>query len=157
DLALVAKHYAGLEITKDDPYRKRYGEIIGKDWQAVEEGYFKYGIKDAIVTRPTYQAIRKQALALAEAFGRHRNDILPDARQGFGLLTEAVQVKKAIALAEITRNGMTVDLERVRRTEAGLRDEMLRAAAAAQAVCPVYKTDEAGALITAGKTATPAF
>jgi hypothetical protein len=157
DLAIVARHYAGLEITKEDPHRRRYGEIIGKDWDAVDEGFFAYPVKDAIATRVAYRAMRKQALALAEEFGRHSGDILPDARQRFGLLTESVQVKKAIALAEITRNGMRVDLDWVRRTESELRQELLRAAADAQGVCKVYKTDEAGNLIMSGKARAPAF
>jgi DNA polymerase I-like protein with 3'-5' exonuclease and polymerase domains len=157
DLAVVAKHYAGLEVAKDDPYRKRYGEIIGKDWTTVGEGFFEYGIKDAIVTRLAYQVIRKQARALVEEFGRSSTDILPDARQKFGLLTEAVQVKKAIALAQITRTGMTVDLEWVRKTEGQLRHELLQAAAAAQAICPVYKVHGDGSFVTSGKTETPAF
>jgi DNA polymerase I-like protein with 3'-5' exonuclease and polymerase domains len=157
DLAVVAKQYAGLDISKTDPYRMRYGEIVGKDWDTVEDGFFSYAMKDAIVTKPAYLAIRKQALALVEEFGRHSNDILPDARQKFGLLTEAVQVKKAIALASITHNGMAVDLAWVRRTESELRQEMLRATAAAQAICPVYKENDDGTFITSGKTNTPAF
>jgi DNA polymerase I-like protein with 3'-5' exonuclease and polymerase domains len=157
DLAVVAREYAGLAISKDDPYRMRYGEIIDKDWATVEEGFLQYAVKDSIVTKPTYLAIRKQALALVEEFGRYSKDILPDARQRYGLLTEAIQVKKAIALAQITRNGMTVDLDWVRRTEAELRQEMLRAAAEAQAVCPVYRVNGDGSFVTTGKTDTPAF
>jgi DNA polymerase I-like protein with 3'-5' exonuclease and polymerase domains len=157
DLAVVARHYAGLEITKEDPYRRRYGEIIGKGWDAVDEGFFEYPVKDAIATRVAYRAMRKQALALAEEFGRHGGDILPDARQRFGLLTESVQVKKAIALAQITRNGMVVDREWVRKTEGELRRDMMHAAADAQAICPVYKVNEDGAFVTSGKTDTPAF
>jgi 3'-5' exonuclease len=111
DLAAVARHYAGLEIAKNDPYRTRYGEIIGKDWATVDAGFFTYAVKDAIATRPTYLAIRKKAVALVEEFGRNSKDILPNAREKFGLLSEAVQVKKAIALAQITRNGVAVDLE----------------------------------------------
>jgi hypothetical protein len=156
DLATVARQYAGLEITKEDPYRKRYGEIIGKDWADVDEGYFDYAIKDAIVTKPTYAATRKRGLALAGEFGRHTNDVLPGARQKFGLLTEAVQVKKAIALADITRNGVVVDLEWVRRTEHELRRELLQAVAA-HAVCPVYQVDADGRFVTSGKTDTPAL
>ena len=102
-------------------------------------------------------ALRKQALGLAEEFGRHSADILPEARQKFGLLTEAVQVKKAIALAEITRNGMRVDLDWVRKTESELRQEWHRAATAAQGICKVYKTDGAGNLVLSGKTRAPAF
>ena len=52
-----------------------------------------------------------------EKFGRSGSDILPDAQEKFGLLTEAVQVKTTIALAQIMRNGITVDLEAVWRTE----------------------------------------
>src|SRR5262249_33767316 len=103
DLGTVAREYAGLSIDKDDPCRTRYGEILGADWAGLEEGFVEYAIKDAIATRRTYLAIRRQALALAEEFGRNSADVLPDARQRFGLLTEAVQVKKALALAQITR------------------------------------------------------
>src|SRR5262245_57170895 len=157
DLAVVTRDYAALAISKDDPYRRRYGEIIGQDWGKVEKGFFDYAIRDALVTRPTYRAIRKQALTLVEEFGRSSSDILPTARQQFGLLTEAIQVKKAIALAQITRNGVTVDLEGVRRTETELRQELLRAIGAAHAVCPIYKVDADGNFITTGKTSTPAF
>jgi site-specific DNA-adenine methylase/DNA polymerase I-like protein with 3'-5' exonuclease and polymerase domains len=157
NLAVVAKQYADLTITKEDPYRKRYGEIMGQDWDGIDQGFLDYAIRDAIVTRPTYLAIRKQALAVAEKFGRDSSDILPDARQKFGLLTEAVQVKKAIALAQIARNGMTVDLEWVRRTESDLREEMLQASAAAQAICPVYQVRDDGTFVTSGKTDTPAY
>src|SRR5262249_14218409 len=38
DLAVVAGEYAGLVVDKADPYRKRYGEILGRDWAGVEEG-----------------------------------------------------------------------------------------------------------------------
>jgi DNA polymerase I-like protein with 3'-5' exonuclease and polymerase domains len=157
DLATVACQYADLRITKDDPYRMRYGEIIGRDWATVEQGFFDYAIKDVIVTRSAYRAIRKQARTLAEEFGRLSSDIRPDARQKFGLLTEAVQVKKAIALAQIGRAGMTVDLEWVRKTEGALRQELLQETTAAQALCPVYRVDESGAFATSGKTDTPAF
>src|SRR5262249_27639663 len=146
-----------LAISKDDPYRRRYGEIIGQDWGKVEKGFFDYAIKDVIVLRPTYRAIRKQALALVEEFGRSSTDILPMARQKFGLLTEAIQVKKAIALAQITRNGISVDLEWVRKTEAELRNELFEAVAAAQAISAIYKVDDNGIIITTGKTNTPAF
>src|SRR5262245_13538606 len=157
DLAVVARDYTGLAISKDDPYRRRYGEIIGQDWGKVEKGFFDYAIRDALVVRPTYRAIRKQALALVEEFGRSSSDILPMARQQFGLLTEAIQVKKAIALAQITRNGISVDLEWVRKTEAELRKELFAAVAAPHAVCPIYKVDADGNFITTGKTSTPAF
>jgi DNA polymerase I-like protein with 3'-5' exonuclease and polymerase domains len=154
DLAVVAKTYAGVEISKEDPYRKRYGEIIGVDWAAVEPGFFDYAVKDAIVTRLAYREIREQAKTLASNFPR--GDIQVDARQKFGLLTEAVQVKKAIALAQITRNGMTLDLESLRRAEDDLRRRRDEAVAAVRALCPdLYRTDKDGKLVLAGKAKAP--
>jgi hypothetical protein len=157
NLGEVAREYADLQVDKDDPYRTRYAEIIGKNWDDVEEGFFTYAIKDAIVTRPAYLSLRKRARALAEESGRSSGDIRADAAFTFGLLTEAVQVKKSIALAQVTRNGMTVDLEWVRTTEDDLRREMLRAAGAAQSVYPVYKVHDDGTFIMSGKAHTPAF
>jgi DNA polymerase family A len=149
NLAVVAKEYAGLEIDKDDPYRTRYAEIIGKDWATVEEGFFSYAIKDAIVTRPAYLAIREQALALADAFDRVSADVLPDARERFGVLTEAIQVKKAIALAQIPRNGLTLDRVRLDGAEADLRRRLPEAEARVGELCPtLYKRKKkTGALI----------
>jgi hypothetical protein len=148
NLAVVAKHYAGLDVDKADPYRLRYGEIIGRDWGAVEDGFFSYAIKDAVVTRPTYLAIRRQALALADEFDRHGSDVLPDARERFGLLTESVQVKKAIALAQVTRNGMCLDRPLLEGAEGDLRRRLADAVACVRELCPgLYKTDKNGALV----------
>src|SRR5262249_29996722 len=83
-------------------------------------------------------------------------------------LTETVQVQKAIALAQITRNGMVADLEWVRGAEAELRQELLQAVSDAHAealkvvakapgLSPVYKFDGGGKFLSSGKTNTPAF
>jgi hypothetical protein len=136
DLATVGRHYADLEISKEDPFRMRYGEIIGADWSQVEDGFFDYAAKDAIVTHLAYRAIREQALALVEQFGRHSRDILPDALERFGLLTEALQVKKAIALAQITRNGMCLDRQRLDDAEADLRQRRDEAVGRVRKICP---------------------
>jgi hypothetical protein len=143
-LDVIAEEYAGLEVDKADPYRLRYGEIIGADWGTAEEGYFSYAVKDAIATRLAYAALRRQATALAE---RYRAEVWPDAGVRFGLLTEAVQVKKAIALAQVTRTGMRVDLDRVRRGEADLRQRLDAAVADVRALGPdLYKLDKGGNL-----------
>jgi DNA adenine methylase len=147
DLGVLAEQYAGLEIDKSDPYRLRYGEVIGKNWNTIEVGFFNYAIKDAIVTLPTYLAIREQALAVADAFARVDKDVLPDARERFGLLTEAVQVKKAIALAAIQHNGMSLDRRRLAAGEADLRRRLAGAVAEVRAVCPaLYKVAKDGSL-----------
>jgi hypothetical protein len=104
----------------------------------------------------TYLAVRRQALARADEFGRGSTDVRADARQKFGLLTEAIQVKKAIALAQVTRNGMCLDLEWLRVAEHDLRRRLGEAVAAVRAISPdLYKTDAGGNLILAGKGAAP--
>jgi DNA adenine methylase len=136
NLEVVAKEYAGLEIDKADPYRMRYGELIGKPWPPGDRGFLDYAIKDAIATWPAYQEIRRQATTLANAHARIDLDVLQDARERFGLLTEAVQVRKAIALVVIQRNGMCLDLGRLVTGEAELRQRLVEAVAEVQTLCP---------------------
>jgi hypothetical protein len=69
DLAEVALEYAGLVIDKTNPYRKRFGEIIGKDWATVERGFFDYAVKDPIATLAAYQAMYPEAVKLMEVHG----------------------------------------------------------------------------------------
>jgi DNA polymerase I-like protein with 3'-5' exonuclease and polymerase domains len=157
NLAEVSREYAHLVISKDDPYRMRYAEIIARDWRTVDIGFFEYAVKDAIATRLAYRALRQEADALMARFGSVGVEIRADAVERHGLLTEAVQVKKAIALAQITRNGMHVDIQAVRSQEVQLREELMAATQAAQAVCPIYKTDANGQFILSGKCRAPAF
>jgi hypothetical protein len=155
NLAVVAKHYAGLEVDKEDPYRLRYGEILDRDWNGIEEGFFQYTIKDAIVTRPTYLAIQQQALVLADQYARSDGDVLPDARQRFGLLTEGIQVKKAIALVQVTRNGLCLDRPWLEHAEADLRQRLVEAVGSVRELCPdLYKLDRQGDLVCT-KAGTP--
>jgi site-specific DNA-methyltransferase (adenine-specific) len=156
NLAVVAKEYANLDISKEDPYRLRYVEIIDKDWSSIESGFFEYAIKDPIVTRLAYLELQHQARRLLDRFGGRGKDIFDDAVLRFGLLSEAVQVKKAIALAQITRNGMCIDRTWASRVEAELRRRLDQTVANVRTVCPqLYKTDAAGNLVCDGKARTP--
>jgi hypothetical protein len=156
NLAVVAREYAGLLIDKEDPYRHRYGELMGKDWSTIEPGFWDYAIKDAIVTRTAYLVIRKQAERLLADFRGACEDIMSDAVDRFGLLTEAVQVKKAIALSQIQRNGMCVDTVRARQAEAALRQRLREAVANVQELCPgLFKTDRGGNLVCTSKAKAP--
>jgi hypothetical protein len=120
NLAEVAAEYTILRITKDDPFRERYAEIIGKDWADVEEGFFTYVIKDPIVTLRAYLNMTDVAERIMREHGydprltaKDRHLIRPDAVRKFGFLSEHIQVKGAIALAEITRTGMHLNSKRV--------------------------------------------
>jgi len=156
DLGTVAREYAGLSIDKDDPYRMRYGELIGADWSTIDPGFFSYAMKDAIATLPTYMALFKQAVELTSDFRKYSGDIHPDAFVFFGPLSEAIQVKKAIALAQTTRNGMRVDIGNLRATETDLRNRLAEAVAKVRAIVPeMYKTDSHGNLRLTGTAKAP--
>jgi hypothetical protein len=154
NLACVAREYAGLEVDKADPYRLRYGEVIDKDWAEVEPGFFEYAVKDSIVTLPAYLALREEALRLQRPFPG--GEVLPDAEERFGPLSEAVQVKKAIALARIRRRGVGLDLEEASAGEARLRARLDAATKALRSLCPgLYKSDKKGAPVLSARTGAP--
>jgi len=119
DLAAVAEDYAGLSISKDDPCRTRYGELIGVAWEEIPCEFLNYAIKDAIVTFHTYVKMVEQAQRIVD-----RHPERDEAWSEYGLLTETIQVKAAIALAAVTRNGIRVDLRRVKTLAAALQDTL---------------------------------
>src|SRR5262249_10338347 len=61
NLGELAEEYAGMTLDKDDPYRTRYAEVIGRDWDGVEEGFFAYAAKDAAATQAVYPLVRQRA------------------------------------------------------------------------------------------------
>jgi hypothetical protein len=129
DLGEVTLDYTGLAVSKDDPYRLRFGEIIGADWEQVDPNFFAYAIKDPIATALAYSRMRVRAV---EIMARHGYDsgagerflIYPDAPHRFGLLSETIQVEGAIALAQVTRNGLHTDLQRLHETEQSYTDRL---------------------------------
>ena len=128
NLAEVVRSYSGMEISKEDPYRLRFGEIIGLNWDSVEPAFFEYAIKDTITTRLAYRelAARVQDCMAAHGFPMRSDkfSIYPDAVSRFGPLSEAIQVEAAIALAQISRNGMHTHADRLRTAIHGHQTEL---------------------------------
>ncbi|QDV37433.1 DNA polymerase [Tautonia plasticadhaerens] len=131
NLAEVAAEVTSLRITKEDTARTSFGEILGANWEGIDQRFLDYAVRDAIVTYPTYLSLSATAERLMRGHGYapddpgdERSSIRPDAVRSFGLLSEAVQVKGAIALAAITRNGIDLDAGRVARLEAEYRGQL---------------------------------
>ncbi len=105
-LKKVVKDYLGEEMAKDEEVRTGFGEYRGLPLDAIPLGSREYAALDSIMT-----------WRLAEKMIDVASDLQPrmDLAERFGWLSETIQVKAAIALAQMTRNGMAVDSATVKQ------------------------------------------
>jgi DNA polymerase I-like protein with 3'-5' exonuclease and polymerase domains len=121
--------WGNLRTPKDDPYRQRYGEIVGVPFADVtDRGFWDYAILDAVNLATVWPAMSAMAfdLSVAAIFSPSVGtyEVAPYALAQFGPLSETIQVKAAIALADISRRGIAVDQQALRGVDQKLRDEM---------------------------------
>jgi DNA adenine methylase len=155
NLGQLAREYADLSIDKTDPYRLRYGEIIGKDLASVDPGFLSYAVKDAIATHRIYDRLVQIATNLVEPF---RSNIQSDAISRFGLLTETVQVRAAIALAAISRHGVHLDQTTVSTVREQLHEKLAQQVDQLQGMAcaeGLFKTDKNGQIQRTPKAQIP--
>src|SRR5262249_28712656 len=165
NLAEVAAEYTTLRIRKDDPYRGRFGELVGlsqEAWAGVDPAFFAYAVRDALTTHRLYPALASAAYQemLAYGFDRkaRRYEIRPDALEKFGYLSEVIQVKASVVLTYLFRRGVRVNLTRVRALEQQYRAEMAAAVAALERdYREVLSYDKSGALKLTPKGKTPSL
>lgn len=132
----VVKEYLGIKVDKkvgneQGEYRMRFAELLSvpvEKWKTdVDPGFFEYATTDTRVTYDAYKVMRKRAIELQTPFlpekGAKTFSMYHDAIERYGPLTEAIQVKGAIALAAISRNGIVVDQARAQEIEAETRKE----------------------------------
>jgi DNA polymerase I-like protein with 3'-5' exonuclease and polymerase domains len=94
--------YLGKDMPKDQ-YREDFTQIEGKNWQEVDRGFFDYAVRDAVGTFQVYQLLAGRARAEARKWSGRPT--YPAA----GLLTEALQVRADLALAQAGRTGLAID------------------------------------------------
>lgn len=155
-LGLLSQLYLGVVINKDDPFRLRYSEIIDQAWDLVDPGFFTYAISDAIATRNLWTVLSAIAKKTIAPFAE---ELLPGAAERFGLLTESLQVRGAIALSAIERNGVALDQDQVESTKTKLEAEvasMIEQLSGLPEVEGLFKRSKTGSLIltASGKPAT---
>ena len=144
----VTREYGGSETAAVDLDRQRDAGVSDRAGTTVQPALFTDLVRDAAATRPAYLALRTAAVTLVGAFDRVGRDVFSGARGRFGLLTEAVQVKQAIALAAVTRTGMRLDRDVLRATRADLQHRLDAAVSRVRAVCPeLYRTDRQGRVV----------
>ena len=154
DLAAVASEYAGLAPGESDSYRLRYGEMIDVNWSDVPAGFFRLAIASAIAIRAAYEAIPPLAVAFTRVDGRGA----PGGTLPHGPLSEAIQVKGAIALERIGRTPLHIDIDRVDRILQALRGRQAECVAEIERLPGgggIFRRDAAGNLILTEKAGTP--
>ena len=105
----IARRYTRLEFNGIDTPRGDHCESPDADQD-------EPALRDAMIIITAYRWMLLEAQRLTVQY--RGSDIRQGAAARFGVLTESIQVKAAIALARIERNGMTLNLERVRAAEA---------------------------------------
>ncbi len=129
NLADLAIEYAGIsEIDKSDPWRLRYGELIGvpaTDWpsEAIE-----YAAGDPVATYRIHRAQRNQALELAA-----RHGIAAEVIDRWGPLSAQIQAKASIGFASVERTGLGIDDGQLQTLRRALTTEVESAITALQA------------------------
>ena len=149
DLGTVARAYVKRgDINKADPFRMRYSELLKiHNWSTADPGFFGYAIKDAEVTAQVWDA----QVDRMRSFGAGK----------WGWLTDRLQVWASIALGEIERRGMRIDLDSVGSMGAEFQCELTRMAAETEALArergfEIFKRHaKTGELILSVKTGKP--
>ncbi|NQT93403.1 MAG: hypothetical protein HQ559_11630, partial [Lentisphaerae bacterium] len=124
-------------------FRLRYGEIADADWGDVEERFFTYAAVDVLATYCAHHEL----MARASAITVRGTDTFDDAVTRYGTLTEGIQVKGAIGLAEIERHGVSVDTTRMADVRTRLLreiDSLVDDILGLPEALEVFKTDKAG-------------
>ena len=131
NLADIASDFATSVISKEDPYRLRFSELIGlspESMQHVDPGFFRYAIGDVVATHQAYHSMATLAhsLMVEQGFSEiaSRHEIRPDAVEKFGYLSETIQVKASIALSHMFRHGVRVNREAAQETSKHYRQRI---------------------------------
>lgn len=120
NLGVVAMEYRDISLKKDDPYRLRFGEIIGKNLNDIDRHFIVYALRDAAATWTLSNAVAEKAAEL------HPRETW-DGTERFGALTGTLQVMSAIALAAVERIGIGVDVEAGKKLSDSLTCQLISA------------------------------
>lgn len=97
----LSRQYQVIELDKekDAKYREHYATLRGKPFDEIDDhGWFIYAAKDAYATIHLYSVLYEEA-----------GKFVGNGATPYGMLSEQIQVKAAIALGSLVRNGVAVD------------------------------------------------
>jgi hypothetical protein len=136
-LARLTRRLLGVKLPKDvidsdgRQIRVSYGKWLGRRPAEIEPVYLEYLARDVIATRKLYARLRRRLRAVldraADAWGFVSAEWLRDRQRRWGPQTHHIQLRAAVALQEVTANGLHRDPDRVGRlneTVAAERDRL---------------------------------
>jgi hypothetical protein len=133
NLGVLAEEWGVGGVDKTDEYRLRFGEFRGLSQGGIDahpeaEGFFAYALKDVLATHAVYRKQYAAALGWMRKAGwnpdprQKRYEIRPDAVAKFGVLSEALQTKASVVLAELSRTPIRIDQGRRGQLEERTRE-----------------------------------
>lgn len=109
-LEKLAQAY-GIPFSKDQETRVSFGRLLEAGPEGITHREVTYALKDARVTFELWQKLELEARLLES---EQSDRLYPkDVRSQFGLLTDVIQLKGAVALERVRMNGIGVNPERV--------------------------------------------
>ncbi|MBP3957797.1 hypothetical protein J8F10_21300 [Gemmata sp. G18] len=121
-LEACAERYLDINLPKDviddsgQLVRTSYGQWLNKPLAKMSAVYLEYLAKDAIATRQVFKRLTKKIDELLGdcrgVWGYVSDEWSHECRERWGPLTHHIQLRAAIVLKEITRNGLHIDLAR---------------------------------------------
>jgi DNA polymerase I-like protein with 3'-5' exonuclease and polymerase domains len=149
DLGEVGADY-GYEVNKADPYRLRFAELLQvpeSQWGSEDFGFFHYALKDAIANLTIWDGLVYNAATL------HGDNPVT-----YGLLSEQIQVKATIALAEMSRLGIAVDNQYAKELNQRWLTEIQHLAAHLELLAPgSLSKSRKGVMKLSGKSQLPSL
>ena len=118
---LKLDEYVNVDKNRDEKYRLNYASIDGEDLKVIFEednNWIEYPIRDVKATFVAYQTLGRK---IYDMF-----DIDVGLANKWGILTEKIQVASTIALEQIHKRGMAVDMAMVQTIITGLKEQIIR-------------------------------
>src|SRR5262245_55643193 len=114
-LEKLALKRAGMVLNKDDSIRLGFGDYLGRE-ELLPASFLDYATSDAIATYRVFASQWAEG-TLYSASEYASGPLLPNALERFGLLSETIQVKAALAFAWLEQFPLRVDLPQLGRVK----------------------------------------
>lgn len=122
-LEKIAFKRANMTLNKDPAVRLGFGDYLDYP-ERLPSNFQQYALQDAEATYRVFASQWAEGSAYARSVEYQNGPLLPDAEAKFGLLSESVQVKAALAFAWLEQFPMRVDLPHLEKLKSRLEQEL---------------------------------